>query len=121
MMRKLFVFGTSLFWLALLAFWGAGSGWREAPAEAKPLAGKARYSLAEVARHNQPDDCWMVIGGQVYEISAYLPDHPSRPGLVEPWCGQEASEAYRTKTKGRPHSSAADQVLSGFRIGQLVP
>lgn len=36
------------------------------------------------------------------------------------WCGKEATDAYRTKTKGRPHSPYADQLLPTYRIGQLT-
>lgn len=43
----------------------------------------------------------LAINGQVYDLSAYLPEHPSKPDIILPWCGKEASEAYRTKTRGR--------------------
>lgn len=128
MTRKLFLLATTLFWLAVLAIWAASqwppaSGQRErhrnsdengttAPAE-------KRFSLAELSRHARPDDCWMAIDGTLYELSAYLPEHPSLPEIILPWCGREATEAYRTKTKGQPHSSAADQLLDRYRIGLL--
>jgi len=63
----------------------------------------------------------MIIAGEVYDFSAYLPKHPSNPRYVLPWCGKEASEAYRTKTTGRSHSSRADQLLPAYRIGRLAP
>ena len=77
------------------------------------------YTLAEVGRHALESDCWMAIDGQVYDLTSYLPDHPSKPSIILPWCGKEASEAYRTKSKGRAHSPAADQLLPGYRIGRL--
>ena len=51
----------------------------------------------------------MAIHGKVLDITTYLPDHPSRPEVIERWCGKEASEAYDTKTKGRRHSQEADR------------
>lgn len=41
--------------------------------------------------------------------------------LIEPWCGREASEAYRTKTRGRPHSRRATAMMADYRIGTLAP
>ena len=29
------------------------------------------YSLKEVARHNSPDDCWLVIHGNVYDVTKW--------------------------------------------------
>lgn len=118
MMRKLFVTSTLLFWLAVAGFWAAGT-WLPAPAGDTATAAGATYGLAEVARHAAADDCWMAIDGQVYDLSAYVPQHPSNPSVLLPWCGKEASAAYHTKTKGRPHSPYADQLLPKYRIGAL--
>jgi cytochrome b involved in lipid metabolism len=120
MMRTLFITATALFWTMVLAFWAAGT-W--APrAEQQPAPPSERMiSASELARHARPDDCWMAIRGDVYDLTAYLPDHPTRPQVIEPWCGKEATEAYNTKTRGRPHSSGADALLAQYRIGRYVP
>ena len=119
MMRRLFLIFTVLFWLAVIAAMLLGY---LHPAE-KAGAGVAErsFSLDEVARHADESDCWMVINGKVYELSTYLPDHPSRPSIILPWCGKEASEAYRTKMKERPHSPQADRLLEIYYIGPLRP
>ena len=118
MMRRLFLIATLLFWLAIAFFWlGSRFAARTPPAPAP--APVQSITLAEVARHASPEDCWMVIDGGVYDVTDYLPEHPSKPSVIEPWCGREATEAYRTKTKGRPHSSEADLLLPSYRIGNL--
>lgn len=119
MTRRLFFLVTVLFWLAVAAIW-AGSRWWRVPQEAVPAVAEMRFKLAEVAGHASADDCWMAIEGKVYDLTAYLPDHPSRPSVILPWCGKEASEAYRTKTKGRAHSPEADQLLSSYQIGGVA-
>ena len=78
-------------------------------------------SLGELASHAIPENCWMAIRGSVYDLSAYLPEHPSRPEVILPWCGKEATEAYNTKTKGRSHKPYADDLLAQYRIGKLAP
>ena len=85
MMRKFFYLGTAAFWLAVIGIW-LGSLLGTAP-PAVPLAAPAIRSivLSEVAQHAHPEDCWMAINGQVYDVSAYLPDHPSKPSIIEPW------------------------------------
>ncbi|MCM8599080.1 MAG: cytochrome b5 domain-containing protein [Candidatus Accumulibacter sp.] len=118
MTRKLFLLATGLFWLVVLGVWAASSR-SPAPGEATPVRAMKRLPLTEVARHSSAGDCWMAIHGKVYDLTAYLPDHPTRPSVILPWCGKEASEAYRTKTKGRPHSAEADRLLAGYQIGVL--
>ena len=145
-MKSLFLWSTLLFWLAttLLAWQDRAPGpapsavtaaagttaqptVRPAPAvtasavtaSAAPATGR-RLTLAEVARHARPDDCWMAIDGSVYDFTAYLPRHPSEPEVIEAWCGREASEAYRTKTRGRPPTPNADTMLPKYRNGALT-
>jgi cytochrome b involved in lipid metabolism len=134
-MRKLFFAATGLFWIAVMVLAVAGTSTAPEPAPARvpapsatvpplpskpPAAQEQRYTLADVARHATESDCWMAINGAVYDFTAYLPDHPSRPSVILPWCGKEATEAYKTKTKGRPHSPGADQLLPTYRIGVLA-
>ena len=118
MMRKLFLFGTGAFWIAVLMVW-AGGRWLPPPAERQPTVAGKRFTLEDVARHASPEDCWMAIDRSVYDLTSYLPEHPSKSGIVEPWCGKEATQAYRTKMKGRPHSPEAYNLLTQYGIGVL--
>lgn len=117
-MRRLYLYSTILFWLLVAAFW-AGGLWAPPPA-AEAVAAEKVYTAADLARHAAPANCWMAIRGGVYDFSGYLPEHPSRPEVIEPWCGREATEAYNTKTKGRPHSPYADGLLERYRIGKFA-
>ena len=115
-MRRLYLAATALFWLLVGVYWIAG----RSPSSPRVEAVRSSERLitdAELARHSRADDCWMAIRGQVHDVSAYLPEHPSRPSAVLPWCGKEASAAYATKGKGRAHSPNADALLASYRIG----
>jgi cytochrome b involved in lipid metabolism len=81
---------------------------------------KTGYTLAEVAEHDQLDDCWMAIEGQVYDFTDYIDQHPTPPSVLAPWCGREATEGMRTKGYGRDHSERAWQMAESYRIGALV-
>ena len=118
-MRSLYLSTTLLFWLLVTAFW-AGSLWLPPAEQSQAVAAEKTYSKADLAKHATPDNCWMAIRGAVYDVSAYLPEHPSRPDLIEPWCGKEATEAYNTKTKGRPHAPYADELLAKYKMGKLA-
>jgi cytochrome b involved in lipid metabolism len=118
-MRRLYLSTTLIFWLLVSAFW-ASSLWLPPAEESVAVAAEKLIARTELAQHAHPDNCWMAIRGQVYDVSAYLPEHPSRPELVLPWCGKEATEAYNTKTRGRPHSAYADELLTKYRIGSLA-
>ncbi len=120
-MRHLFILATLCFWIAVGAIGiVAHTAPVSDPVLPLPSASERLIDLAELARHATPNDCWMAIGGRVYDVTAYLPDHPSPPDLVLPWCGQESTEAYETKGKDRPHTSHADQLLEKYGIGRLV-
>lgn len=117
-MRKLFIVSTTSFWIAIATFWLIGVMAPGTLTESHAALKKV-FSLAEVAAHSSPNDCWMAIHGKVYDLTAYLPDHPSRPEIIEKWCGKEASNAYDTKTKGRAHSPEAGRLLEKYLAGDL--
>mmetsp|Transcript_41142 Transcript_41142/g.68727 ORF Transcript_41142/g.68727 Transcript_41142/m.68727 type:complete len:464 (-) Transcript_41142:302-1693(-) len=39
-------------------------------------AQKRSYSWDEVRKHNSSKDCWLVVRGKVYDVSAWAPKHP---------------------------------------------
>ncbi len=119
MMRWFYFVSTALFGVAVIAVWAGG---RWAPSKSTPVTQPPEigYSLDDVGRHSHADDCWMAINGQVYDVSAYLPQHPTFPEIIVPSCGTDATTAFHTKNRGRPHSAAASTRLQQYRIGVLV-
>ena len=83
-------------------------------------AGGAVISLEELALHNSEADCWMAIEGKVYNLSDYLPKHPTPASMLVPWCGKEATEGMRTKGYGRDHSPMAWEMLQTYEVGTLA-
>ncbi len=118
-MRKLYIGSTVAFWALVGGLWLAATSAPDTKVQSPSPASKG-YALKDVASHNTAGDCWMAIHGKVYDVSTYLPNHPSRPEVIERWCGREASEAYDTKTRGRRHSQEADRQLETYLIGRLT-
>jgi len=124
MMQKLYFIATGLFAAALLSFWTATAGVAGGPTPSGAAGGTGpdgdkRFTLANIAAHDEPEDCWMAIGGVVYDVSAYVPRHPAPLSVIAEWCGKEATRAYATKNRGRAHSARATSVLSRFEVGVL--
>ena len=84
-----------------------------------PVAEVRTYTLEEVAKHNTQQDCWMAIEGKVYDLSTYVPKHPTPPSVLVPWCGKEATEGMRTKGYGRDHSQFAWDAMAEYLIGEF--
>lgn len=119
MTRQLYIASTTAFWLVVFGLGMTSALWNPVE-QGDAQAQEKAITLAELAKHAAPGNCWMAIRGSVYDLSAYLPTHPSPPDIVLPWCGKEATEAYNTKTKGRPHTAYADELLQKYRIGRLA-
>lgn len=119
---KRFMFACCVaFWASVASLWGYASLAANATGDSGATGRGTAHSVSaqELARHDSADDCWMAIDGVVYDFTRYLPEHPTPPVVVTAWCGREATEAYRTKGYGRPHSPAADALLPTYRIGRL--
>ncbi|MRG97864.1 cytochrome b5 domain-containing protein [Polyangium spumosum] len=77
-------------------------------------------SRAEVARHDRPEDCWLVIRGKVYDVSDYIAAHPAPPRTITEHCGEESTTAFETKERGRSHSPQAWQLLESYLVGEVA-
>ncbi|CAO3609589.1 unnamed protein product [Mucor hiemalis] len=77
-----------------------------APAAAPEEAKKAdepkkitEYTLDDVAKHNKPDDCWVVVNGEVLDVSDFLADHPGGKKAILIYAGRDATEEFNMMHK----------------------
>ncbi len=87
---------------------------------APAAAAQPTVTLDELAAHDSESDCWMAIEGKVYNLTGYLPNHPTPAAVLLPWCGREATESMRTKGYGRDHSPVAWGMLDDYLVGTLA-
>jgi cytochrome b involved in lipid metabolism len=66
-------------------------------------------TLSEVSSHNNENDCWLVIDGQVYDVTRYIPMHPGGRDKIIAFCGKDATSAFDSK-----HSPSAKKGLVNF-------
>ena len=75
-----------------------------------------------IALHAREDDCWVIIGGKVYNVTSYLPLHPGGVATILEACGGDATNGFNTKgyeTKPQEHSKFAHTLLSSFYVGDI--
>jgi cytochrome b involved in lipid metabolism len=77
--------------------------------------GNTPFTLTEVALHNTPDDCWMVIHDKVFDLTAYAKRHPGGARIVTDLAGTDATAEY-----DRFHSISLLDSVRGDIIGLLV-
>lgn len=77
-------------------------------------------SLAEIATHNTLQNCWLIISGQVYDVTRFISQHPGGVTQITNWCGKEATTAFQTRGgKGGSHSTLAGNMLASYLIGSV--
>jgi len=64
-----------------------------APSSSSPSGAKA-FTFDDVAKHNTKDDCWVVVNGQVLDVTTFLPDHPGGEKAILLYAGRDATEEF---------------------------
>jgi fatty acid desaturase len=74
-----------------------------------------KYTIEEIARHNTPQDCWIIVKDKVYDVSPYVSRHPGGP-LISVAAGADCThlfKAYHLKQE------RADRMLKRYYKGEL--
>merc|ERR1712012_1027758 len=56
--------------------------------------GDGGITLEEVAKHNTKGDCWVVVSGQVLNVTNFLKDHPGGELAILTFAGKDATEEF---------------------------
>ena len=85
-----------------------------------------QITASEVAEHSTKSDCWTIINGNVYDITAYIPRHPGSDNILSA-CGKDGTAFFNGQQAGQNgginnHSgdSRAENELSKLQIGVLA-
>lgn len=71
----------------------------------------------EIRLHASDASLWVVIDGDVYDVTGFIAQHPGGAARLREWAGQDASAAFRAAGHG-----ALTQVLRlNYRIGRVAP
>lgn len=72
-----------------------------------------KYSLEEVSKHNTPNDCWLIIWGKVYDVSAWVPHHPGG-NMIFVRAGKDSSQLFESY-----HPLYVRKLLGRYYIGEV--
>ncbi|GMG56179.1 unnamed protein product [Ambrosiozyma monospora] len=59
-----------------------------------PQTPPRKVSVEEFVKHNKPDDCWIVVNGQVYDFTDFIAHHPGGRFPLIRNAGHDASETF---------------------------
>lgn len=74
-----------------------------------------KIQLEEVMRHNTPQDCWIIIANQVFDITSFLDKHPGGKNIILKFAGKDCTEIFF-----RIHGNKSfSDILTPFYVGDL--
>jgi cytochrome b involved in lipid metabolism len=76
----------------------------------------ATFTANDVAKHSTQNDCWMIINGQVYDLTDYISSHPGGDAMLQA-CGGDGTTLFNTNPR---HSSYANDLLLQYNIGVVI-
>ncbi len=77
-------------------------------------AASTTIAVADLAAHSTQADCWVAVDGNVYDLTAFVDQHPGGSEKIIELCGTDGSSAFRGEhgTQQKPA-----EVLAGAEIG----
>merc|ERR1712070_187316 len=86
----------------------------------KKSAGGGGFTLEEVAKHNSKGDCWVVVAGQVLNVSNFLSQHPGGELAILTFAGKDATEEFNMIHPPDVIGKYAPDAVIGM-VGSSVP
>lgn len=77
---------------------------------------KAVYSLEDAKKHVSDKDCWLVVHGKVYDVTAFLEEHPGGYDVILTSSGKDATQDFEEIG----HSNSAREMLAKYYIGDFA-
>lgn len=76
------------------------------------------YALEDLEQHKSPQSCWVAFKGKVYDVTAFVADHPGGDDLILNNAGTDVENIMKDKDSHN-HSESAYEMLEEYVIGRL--
>jgi cytochrome b involved in lipid metabolism len=77
----------------------------------------AGYTMAQVKANNSRAKCWTVISENVYDLTAWMGDHPGGAGAIVSLCGTDGTQGFLAMHRNQ---SKPESRLAGYLLGPLA-
>ncbi|MDA2993562.1 MAG: cytochrome b5-like heme/steroid binding domain-containing protein [Actinomycetota bacterium] len=77
----------------------------------------AGYTMAQVRANNGRAKCWTVISENVYDLTAWIGDHPGGAGAIVSLCGTDGTQGFLAMHRNQ---SKPESRLAGYLLGPLA-
>lgn len=87
------------------------------PPSGTPAPGPTKITATQVTTHNSAESCWTSISGNVYDLTAWISQHPGGRSAILSLCGVDGTAAFNAQHggQGRP-----EHELATFKVGSLA-
>ena len=72
-----------------------------------------KYTIYEVRKHNNQNDCWIIVGKFVYDVTTFLNRHPGSKKAILRHAGEICDHHLNF------HSQKARDMLMEYKIGKI--
>ncbi|CAI6095581.1 unnamed protein product [Clonostachys chloroleuca] len=76
------------------------------------------FDAEEVAKHNTAESCWVILYGNVYDVTNFLPEHPGGSKIILSLAGKDATEEYDPV---HPPGTLEENLHPSAKLGQVNP
>lgn len=75
-----------------------------------------QFTMADVAKHNKHDDCWIILDGYAYDMTRFVDRHPGGVGPVLNMAGKDASDVFDNYHAARVY----EHMLTQYFVGEVT-
>uniref|UniRef100_A0ACD5ZH32 Uncharacterized protein n=1 Tax=Avena sativa TaxID=4498 RepID=A0ACD5ZH32_AVESA len=79
------------------------------------MAGGKVYAFEEVRKHSDRKDCWLIMHGKVYDVTAFMEEHPGGDEVLLACTGKDATADF----EDIGHSESAKEMMPQYCIGEV--
>ena len=86
-------------------------------ADTTPAPTAGTYTMVQISAHKSASSCWSLIDGNVYDLTAWIGQHPGGQQAIKGLCGIDGTAAFHGQ-----HGDAKKQadMLATMKIGVLA-